>query len=88
MDMGRIKQAIEEGLPGSRVLVADLVGDGDHLEALVIYGGFKGKGALERHRAVHSALGGELLEEIHALKIQALTPEEAKGLEIMKGVWR
>jgi acid stress-induced BolA-like protein IbaG/YrbA len=79
MDMRHVKQALEDGLPGSKALVRDLVGDGDHMEVIVIYGGFKGKGSLERHRAVHGALGGELLEELHSLKIQALTPEEAKG---------
>lgn len=76
MEVSRIKSAIEERLPGADVFFRDFMGDGDHLEAVVIHASFEGKSPLARHRMVHAAIGRELLEELHALKLKTLAPSE------------
>jgi BolA protein len=37
---------------------------------------FRGQSRLQRHRLVYDALAAELQTDIHALTIQALSPEE------------
>ena len=39
-------------------------------------GGFTGMAALARHRAIYAALGDMMIDDIHALSIQASTPDE------------
>lgn len=74
MDTLTIKHLIEQGLPGAK---ADVIGpDGVHFEALVIYQGFEKKLPLARHRMVYSTLGTLMGNEIHALSLRTLTPDE------------
>lgn len=73
MDVERIRQMIETGLPGCEARVS---GDGTHFEATVIAEAFEGKGLLERHRMVYAALGESMQGAIHALSIRAHTPGE------------
>ena len=49
---------------------------GGHFSILIVSQSFKNKKPLERHRMVYSALGNQFKDKIHALAIQALTPEE------------
>ena len=70
-----IKQGIEAGLSCERV---DVMGDGQHFQALIVSGAFAGKSRVQRHQLVYKALGDRMREEIHALSMQTLTPEEAK----------
>ena len=70
-----IKSGIEAGLACERV---EVVGDGQHFQALVVSGAFAGKSRVQRHQLVYRALGDRMREEIHALSMQTLTPEEAK----------
>ena len=49
---------------------------GGHFKVRVVSDNFDGKRLLERHRMVYQALGDAMQSEIHALSIQALTPEE------------
>jgi BolA protein len=49
---------------------------GGHYELLIVAPGFDGKSKLARHRMVYAALGDMMQKEIHALSIQALSPEE------------
>jgi len=51
-------------------------GGGGHFSVLVVSQHFVGKTLLERHRLVYQALGDAMQKEIHALSIQALTPDE------------
>jgi acid stress-induced BolA-like protein IbaG/YrbA len=69
-----IKAGIEAGFACERV---DVVGDGQHFQALVVSRAFEGKSRVQRHQLVYQALGGRMREEIHALSMQTLTPEEA-----------
>jgi acid stress-induced BolA-like protein IbaG/YrbA len=68
-----IQRLLEEGLPGARVRVS---GDGHHFEAEVVTAAFAGKGKVQRHQMVYAALGGRMGNEIHALSLKTLTPDE------------
>lgn len=50
--------------------------DGVHFEALVVSPAFAGLARVRRHQLVYAALGERMREEIHALSMQTLTPEE------------
>ena len=68
-----IKNAIEAGLACERV---DVRGDGHHFEALIVSGAFEALPKVRRHRLVYAALGDRMREEIHALSMTTLTPQE------------
>jgi len=69
-----IKSGIEAGFACERVEVA---GDGQHFQALVVSRAFEGKSRVQRHQLVYQALGERMREEIHALSMRTLTPDEA-----------
>jgi acid stress-induced BolA-like protein IbaG/YrbA len=69
-----VKSGIEAGLACERV---EVLGDGQHFQALVVSSAFQGKNRVQRHQLVYKALGDRMREEIHALSMQTLTPEEA-----------
>jgi acid stress-induced BolA-like protein IbaG/YrbA len=71
---GQIQNYIERGLQCTEVRVA---GDGQHFEALIVSEAFRGKTRIQRHQLVYAALGERMREEIHALSMRTLTPEEA-----------
>jgi len=73
-----IKSSIEDGLDCDIVEVA---GDGHHFEALVVSPAFRGLARIARHRLVYAALGERMREEIHALSMTTLTPEERAARE-------
>ena len=50
--------------------------DNTHFEALVVAREFEGKRRLARHQIVYQSLGSLVGNEIHALSIRALTPDE------------
>ena len=72
-----IKACIESGFPGDSVTVR---GDGRHFEAHVVSERFAGERLIKRHRMVYDALGDHMREDVHALSIKALTPEEYNKL--------
>jgi len=74
MDPSDITQLIEAGLPNATVKVAS--DDNTHFEALVVAAAFEGRRPLARHQLVYQCLGTLVGNEIHALSITALTPEE------------
>jgi len=47
-----------------------------HFSVTVVSEAFAGKSLLERHRMVNAALAEELAGRVHALAVNALTPEE------------
>uniref|UniRef100_A0A1B6CQ43 BolA-like protein n=1 Tax=Clastoptera arizonana TaxID=38151 RepID=A0A1B6CQ43_9HEMI len=53
-------------------------GSGSYVKVIVVTSQFKGKPLLERHKMVNSLLADELKTSIHALTIEARTPEEWK----------
>ena len=68
-----VKSGIAAGLACEHV---EVVGDGQHFQALVVSAAFAGKNRVQRHQLVYRALGERMREEIHALSMQTLTPEE------------
>ncbi len=48
-----------------------------HYSVRVVSASFHGLNPVARHRAVYAALGGMMQTDIHALAIDARTPEEA-----------
>ena len=71
----KIIEMIEEELPGAKVTIEDLAGDGDHYAARVIYEGFAGKNRVQQHQMVYKALKGKMGGELHALALQTSAPE-------------
>jgi acid stress-induced BolA-like protein IbaG/YrbA len=53
-----------------------VVGDGQHFEALIVSPLFHGKSRVQRHQLVYAVLGDRMREEIHALSMKTFTPEE------------
>lgn len=49
---------------------------GGHYRLGIVSAHFAGRGTAERHRLIYSALGAMMRGPIHALSIQALTPDE------------
>ncbi len=49
---------------------------GGHYRLLIVSAHFAGKSRIERHRMVYGALGELMQRTVHALAIQAYTPEE------------
>jgi BolA protein len=47
-----------------------------HYRLQIVTTKFIGKNTMARHRMIYSALDGMMKSEIHALNIQALTPDE------------
>lgn len=68
-----IQQAIAAGLACEHLEVR---GDGHHWEALVVSRAFEGLARVRRHQRVYEALGDRMREEIHALSMTTLTPEQ------------
>ena len=68
-----IKQGIAAGVACEHL---EVVGDGQHFQALVVSSAFAGKSRVQRHQLVYGALGERMREEIHALSMRTLTPEE------------
>ncbi|HRO58645.1 MAG TPA: BolA/IbaG family iron-sulfur metabolism protein [Burkholderiaceae bacterium] len=54
----------------------EVSGDGRHFEALIVSPAFEGKRAVQRHQIVYKALGDRMREEVHALSMKTLTPDE------------
>jgi acid stress-induced BolA-like protein IbaG/YrbA len=73
VDPKLIKQYIEDGLQCDHV---EVTGDGRHFEAVVVSPLFRGKPKVRQHQLVYAALGDRMREDIHALSMKTLTPEE------------
>jgi acid stress-induced BolA-like protein IbaG/YrbA len=76
MNPEEVARLIRAGLPGAQVEVQSE--DQTHFAARVIASEFAGKRSLARHQLVYRALGELMGREIHALSIEALTPEESR----------
>ena len=74
MDPSEITRLIQAGFDGATVKV--MSDDNTHFEALVVAAEFEGKRPIARHQLVYRCLGSLVGNEIHALSIKALTPDE------------
>ncbi|ELX11513.1 MULTISPECIES: BolA family protein [Oxalobacteraceae] len=57
----------------------EVEGDGQHFQAVIVSPAFVGKRLIQRHQIVYAALGDRMREEIHALSMKTLTPDEYQG---------
>ena len=73
VDPRSIEDSIRAGLDCTHVQVA---GDGAHFEAVIVSPAFAGLTRVKRHQLVYGALGDRMREEIHALSMKTLSPEE------------
>ena len=71
----KVAELLRAGLPGALVLVES--DDQTHFAARIVSSDFAGKRSIARHQLVYRCLGELVGREIHALSIEALTPEEA-----------
>ena len=69
----QIKQYIAVGLDCTHL---EVDGDGRHFTAVIVSSAFAGKRLVQRHQIVYAVLGERMREEIHALSMKTLTPEE------------
>ena len=69
----QIKDYIAAGMECSHLAVE---GDGSHFYATIVSSAFAGKRLIQRHQLVYAVLGERMREEIHALSMKTLTPEE------------
>jgi acid stress-induced BolA-like protein IbaG/YrbA len=75
MSPQQVAELIRAGLPGADVRVES--DDNTHFAARVVARDFAGKRPIARHQLVYRTLGELMGREIHAMSIEALTPEEA-----------
>ena len=68
-----IKEWIEQNLVESEV---EISGDGRHFDAVIVCAGFAGKTRIQQHQMVYAALGDKMKDEIHALSMRTMTPED------------
>ena len=76
MTADEVTQLILSGLPDAEVRVA--TEDDTHFDAIVVARQFEGKRPLQRHQLVYAGLGARMGREVHALSIQAFTPDEGR----------
>jgi acid stress-induced BolA-like protein IbaG/YrbA len=74
MTADEVTQLIRAGLPDAEVRV--LSDDDTHFEAVIVTPRFEGRRPIQRHQLVYATLGALMGREIHALSIQAFTPDE------------
>jgi len=68
-----VKNGIEAGLACEHV---EVIGDGQHFQAVIVSKEFEARSRVQRHQLVYAALGERMREEIHALSMKTLTPQE------------
>jgi acid stress-induced BolA-like protein IbaG/YrbA len=71
-----VRDPIAQGIACTHLTVD---GDGAHFEAVIVSDSFAGKSRVARHQMVNRALGSQMGNEIHALSMKTLTPDEWKG---------
>ncbi|MGC2460160.1 MAG: BolA/IbaG family iron-sulfur metabolism protein [Steroidobacteraceae bacterium] len=74
MNAQQIADLIRRSIPDARVDVYSE--DNTHFSALLVGAAFEGLRPLARHQLVYRALGERMGREIHALSIEAYTPQE------------
>jgi BolA protein len=85
--IGRIRNCLAAALAPSRLEVIDesglhaghagaVPGKTTHVRVVVVSDYFRGKNRIERHRAVNELLKDEIAAGLHALAIEARTPDE------------
>ena len=72
----QVEAMIKAEMPDAQVQVQDLTGGGDHYQVTVVSSQFQGKGLVQQHQLVYSALQEAMSSEaIHALALKTSTPQ-------------
>jgi BolA protein len=83
--IGRIRAALEQELSPVALDIADDSAahaghagarEGGHFRVRLVASAFRGRTSIERHRLVYAAVAQLMGRDIHALNIEAHTPEE------------
>ena len=75
MSPQQVETMIKAQMPDAQVQVQDLTGGGDHYQVTVVSSQFEGKGLVQQHQLVYSALQEAMsTEAIHALALKTQTP--------------
>jgi len=83
----RIEAKLRAGLAPARIAVVDeshrhaghagaRPGGETHFQVTVVAAAFAGRSRPDRHRLVYTVLAEELAEQVHALALRTLTPDE------------
>lgn len=72
MNPEEIAALIRDGVPGARVEIEDIRGDGEHYAAKVVANAFRGKTRVQQHQMVYAAMKGKVGTSLHALSIQTV----------------
>ena len=72
----QVRDFIAAGLPCEHL---DVEGDGRHFFATIVSAEFEALSRIARHQRVYAALGERMREEIHALSMKTLTPDQWQG---------
>ena len=84
METEAVKQLIAAGLPDCEITVT---GDGSHFQATVVGEVFAGQSPVKRQQLIYATLTDQITSgELHALSIQAHTPEEWEKASKLKVV--
>ena len=89
--MHPVEHAMRERLAALRPLTLDLRDEsgqhaghagarpsgGSHWQLTIVSEAFRGKTPVARHRMVYEALGDLMKQDVHALRIEALAPEQS-----------
>ncbi|MFO1400254.1 MAG: BolA/IbaG family iron-sulfur metabolism protein [Steroidobacteraceae bacterium] len=75
MNPEQVAELIRAALPGAQVLVRS--DDNTHYAARIVSPAFRGLRPVARHQLVYRALGERMGREVHAMTIEALSPEES-----------
>jgi acid stress-induced BolA-like protein IbaG/YrbA len=78
MNAAEVQTLIAAGMPGAEVIVES--DDDTHFASRIVAAQFVGKRMIARHQLVYATLGAKMGREIHALSIEAHTPEEWQAL--------
>ncbi len=84
---GKLRERLQQNLQPAALEIIDesarhaghagAAGGGGHFIVNIVAVAFRGKSPLQRHRLVYDAVGDMMQQEIHALSINARTPEES-----------
>lgn len=77
MQTQQIEALIAQALPDAQVRVDDMVGDGNHFQAIVISEQFVGLPMIKQHKLVYGALQSYLDDgTLHALSLKTYSPDQ------------
>lgn len=72
----QVEEMIKAQMSDAQVQVQDLTGGGDHYQVTVVSSQFEGKGLVQQHQLIYSALQQAMSSEaIHALALKTYTPQ-------------